>query len=312
VPDSDPTRLTAQRALHLDELGRAAEALQLLAADVGVATDPEALWVASRCNFDLGRFSEALELADSALAIDPDYVDALGLRVVLLYKLERLDEALESARRCVELDPEWPEAHRMLADVLGAVDRFEEATLHADQACSLDPSDTVGWVSLARLQVRQRRWHDAETSARAALSIDPDDDEAIVFFSLARFVNAGWRDRGRAEAVGTLVDALRSHPEQEQIRSILIDLALVRGVERRTMVGCALVTVLTGGAALPVIAVIWTSRAARLWMVLPADVRRLIRADRRGRRELRTAVALHALAWIGLLSLLTGGMVALL
>src|SRR5262249_42639665 len=58
-----------------------------------------------------GRLDEALTSYDRALAIRPDYVEALNNRGALLEDLKRPDDALASYDRAITLNPGYADAH---------------------------------------------------------------------------------------------------------------------------------------------------------------------------------------------------------
>jgi tetratricopeptide (TPR) repeat protein len=298
----------ADRADQLLSLGRASEALDVVSADPETATDADALVVASRCHHRLGQYERALTLAGAALGVDPERLGGRLMLAVSLLSLDRPVDALAPARRAVQQAPYHAGAHQVLARVLSDLGRFEEATIHANQARSLQPDDTAGWVTLARVQLAQQRWHDAAMSARAALALDPEDDEAKVLLGVAQFSGRG--RRGRVEAMETLVGALRDNPDQEHIRQLLIEVAWAGGPSLAAVAVWALIAAGTSGAGLLVMVVIWTVRAVRRWQTVPADVRRLIWADRQARWRVVIAGSALGLFWLGLLALLVGVVLA--
>ena len=57
------------------------------------------------------RFEEALASYDRAIALRPDYAEALTNRGVTLHDLKRFDEALASYARAIACAPDYAEAH---------------------------------------------------------------------------------------------------------------------------------------------------------------------------------------------------------
>jgi tetratricopeptide (TPR) repeat protein len=290
----------SDRADHLLALGRAQEALDLLLADGETARDSRALVAVSRCQHELGHYQQALDVAGAALAIDPDAVGGHLMRAISLLSLRWPVDALPPASRAVALAPEHAGGHRVMSWILAELGRFNEATAHAERARSLEPDDPAGWVALARVQLAQRRWHDAAMSARAALAIDPEDEDAKVALSIAQVAGRG--DRGRVEAMETLVGALRDNPDQEHIRELLFEVAWAGGVSIQMIMVWAVLAAATGGVGLVAILVIWSFGAVRRWRTVPPDVRRLIWADRRARWKIIVAASALALLWVALIA----------
>lgn len=86
---------------------------------------------------ELGRFPEALESYDRALAVRPNYPEALNNRGNALQQLGRLAEALESYDQTIALMPGMAEAYRNRGDVLKALGRPEDAANSYRQAVAL-------------------------------------------------------------------------------------------------------------------------------------------------------------------------------
>ena len=78
-------------------------------------------WAELRKNLD-----QALELADAAIAEDPDFFSYRDTRALVLARLERWQEAEESSRLAVELEPH-PIALDHLGDILWLRGKKEEA-----------------------------------------------------------------------------------------------------------------------------------------------------------------------------------------
>ena len=88
---------------------------------------------------ELKRFEEALASYDRALALRPDYVEALANRGVTLHELKRFEEALASYDRALAVRPDYAEAFVNRGVTLHELKRFEEALASYDRAIALRP-----------------------------------------------------------------------------------------------------------------------------------------------------------------------------
>ena len=88
---------------------------------------------------DLKRLDEALRSYDRALALKPDYVEALTNRGVVLADLKRSDEALQSYDRALALKPDDVEALYNRGTTLNGLQRHDEALEYYDRALALKP-----------------------------------------------------------------------------------------------------------------------------------------------------------------------------
>src|SRR5262245_19063678 len=107
LPDSFNRAVALYRAGHLDE----AEAL-CSAIVRAQAEDFHAFHLLAVVQWQLGRLHEALTSFDKALAIKPDYVEALINRGVTLHRLKRFEEALSSYDEALAVKPDYAEALR--------------------------------------------------------------------------------------------------------------------------------------------------------------------------------------------------------
>src|SRR6266581_4125601 len=86
-----------------------------------------------------GKFVEALNSLDQALALASDHVEALNSRGNVLMKLKRFTEALASYDRLVALKPDLPEAFHNRGRVLQQLGRLDDALGSYQRAVGLSP-----------------------------------------------------------------------------------------------------------------------------------------------------------------------------
>ena len=122
LSDSFNRAVALYRAGHLDE----AEAL-CSAIVRAQAEDFHAFHLLAVVQLQLGRLHEALTSFDKALAIKPDYAEALIDRGATLHNLQRFEEALASVDKALAVKPDHPEALYDRGITLQHLTRFEEA-----------------------------------------------------------------------------------------------------------------------------------------------------------------------------------------
>jgi len=151
------------------------------------------------------RYEAALRCFDRALAIDPEYADALFNRGLTLRKLGRPGEAIESFARSVCLQPR-PGAYVVLGDTLQAAERRAEAVEAYDAALTIDPGHEEGHLARVRALRGLRRFDRALDACRLALNLVPD--KAAVLHARGRILLA-LRRMDEAMADFTQAAALR-------------------------------------------------------------------------------------------------------
>ncbi len=85
-----------------------------------------------------GRFEEAMARYHEALAIDPDYSDAVHALAMVLADSDRLDEAIEWGKRLCELTPNDVLAHTSLSTFYQRKGLIPEAEAAGAKARMLD------------------------------------------------------------------------------------------------------------------------------------------------------------------------------
>src|SRR6266566_4352719 len=154
-----------------------------------------------------GKFDEALKPLDQALALAPDYVEALNNRGNVLLKLKRFAEALTSYDRLIALKPELPEAFNNRGIVLKEMDRPEDALQSYDRALALRPDYAEALHNRGNALQKLDRLDEALANFDQALALKPDYADA--FHNRGRVL----QQRGRLdEALGSYRQAVAFSP----------------------------------------------------------------------------------------------------
>jgi tetratricopeptide (TPR) repeat protein len=160
----------------------------------------------------LGRPDDALVAFETALARNPEYVEALVHRGVVLAELGRGDEAAQSfeqATRAQEGSGRFPRAvagrlanlHGQLGEAYADAGAPHEAVFEYRRALSLGPDFHDLRYRLGRHLVAGGRYLEAREELERVLRVRPDLDEARTTLGLARYLSgdtdgarAVWRD----------------------------------------------------------------------------------------------------------------------
>jgi tetratricopeptide (TPR) repeat protein len=120
----------------------------------------------------LGRYSDALADYDAALALKPDYVEALGNRGIVLQKLVRYQEALASYDQALALNPGYADASSNRGDTLQQLGRYDEALAGYGNALAIDPNHANAHFNEAQCRLLlgdfARGWKEYEWRWKAA------------------------------------------------------------------------------------------------------------------------------------------------
>lgn len=126
-------------------------------------------------------FARALELAESALKLDPDFAEAHGARAHALFNSWNWAEADREFQTALRLDPESPTILQLYGIYLATQRRFDEAMKALKRAEDLSPVSGLIATSQCRVAFYAKRYDDAIAACKRALVIDPARRETNTF-----------------------------------------------------------------------------------------------------------------------------------
>jgi tetratricopeptide (TPR) repeat protein len=121
-----------------------------------------------------GQFAEAERRYRQILARNPNHVDSLHLRGVILYEAGRLAEALDLISKAIALNDRVANFHCNMGLVLFALGRREAAVAHYMRAIALEPGHALSYNNLGNALTEMRRLQEGEASLRRAIELKPD------------------------------------------------------------------------------------------------------------------------------------------
>jgi len=133
-----------------------------------------------------GRFDEAVERFQRALAIDPAHELSYEMLGNMAAARGRFEEANEFFRTAIEIVPEYASAHRNLAASLQRLGRSEEAELHLRRAAAGDASPAQRCYDWGRYLLDHGHAKLAIAPLECALASDPDHAGARRLLQRAR------------------------------------------------------------------------------------------------------------------------------
>lgn len=175
VLDEQPDHATALHYLGLiaQQTGRSSEARELLQRSIEIEpADPRAHNHLGQVLFALDRRAEAIASFEQALVLDPEHTDAMN-NLANLIKTRDLDRAIALYRRVLELRPEASHAAYNLANALQSDDQYGAAQLLFERAIQLDENNHLAHHNLGVLLEQQGRFDAAMTHYHAARRINP-------------------------------------------------------------------------------------------------------------------------------------------
>jgi predicted TPR repeat methyltransferase len=160
--------------------GRLKEALG--AFDFALALKPDftdALWKRAAALAQLNRPAEAVTALDPFLALRPDHADGWNNRGAVLISIGRVDDALASFDRALAIQPQLIEALSNRSTMLHELKRFDEALGACDALVELAPYLAAGWNNRGNVLAALDRYDEAIQSYDKALAIEPGLPAAV-------------------------------------------------------------------------------------------------------------------------------------
>ncbi|WP_433283636.1 tetratricopeptide repeat protein [Micromonospora sp. CA-244673] len=175
APDQSAADGYVQRAQLLAELGRYDEAAEEL--DGALATDPgnaEALTMLARVHLAAGRPAEALPVAEAAVAAAPGALSPLVARGFALTDLGRWKAAASAGDDILARGPDDAYAQRSAAAILAGARNGQPALNAAWRGVELAPETAQAHLVLGLVAARLELYDLAERAYREALRLDPE------------------------------------------------------------------------------------------------------------------------------------------
>lgn len=142
------------------------------------------------------RFSEADQESELALAMTPDDPQILVLRTRVLQRAGQQDGALELAQKAVALAPNWEQPYYLAGVSLYFIRRYPEAAQNLARAVELNPSSARALFLEAIALANQGKRDEAEQCLRRAISLQPKNAR---FHCHLGILLAGENEYGKAE-----------------------------------------------------------------------------------------------------------------
>lgn len=170
----------------------------ITASDRAIAIDPKAASAyAHKSNAlrALGRFGEAVEVAQAGIDLEPANGQPLTALASAYNAMRRPHDALEVGYRAVQRDPTYGSAHITLAFSLQNLGRFPEALDGFRRGVELDPTFTRAWIFYGQALRRARQLPQALDAFDEALKREPANVEflaerGMTLVELKRFADA--------------------------------------------------------------------------------------------------------------------------
>jgi serine/threonine protein kinase len=140
---------------------------------------PEEWLEEGNAHYNAGRYQEAIAAYDSAITLDPMYIDAYNNRGWTHYELEKYQKAIADYSSAIELNPNfcWPYNNRGLA--YADLDQYQRAIVDYNKAIELDPNEATAYYNRGDAYYALKEYEKAIADYDCALQLNPH--EAVVY-----------------------------------------------------------------------------------------------------------------------------------
>ena len=122
----------------------------------------------------VGRFDEASRDIERALALNPNYSDALALQAIIAVAQNEKEKAHDLAQRAVTADPKSATALIALSYAQQANFDLEAALNSLQRAVQSEPNNALAWARLAELWLSFAQLDEALNAAKRAVALNPN------------------------------------------------------------------------------------------------------------------------------------------
>jgi len=198
--DPDDPEVHFRLGVVLTELGETDSAMASFEESIDLAASPDAYVLLGVLLSGAGRNSEAVAQYESALALDPESVDARYNLGVEWGKQGRWEAAAAEYRAALEHDPDHVEAANNLGAALLAQGQVDDAVGYFERVLRLDPADVEARGNWATALTAQGKIGEAVVVLEDGLERAPDTPSLGNHLAWLRAVapDEQWRDAAQA------------------------------------------------------------------------------------------------------------------
>jgi tetratricopeptide (TPR) repeat protein len=120
-----------------------------------------------------GDLPAAVQAYKDALAVDPNYADALGDYASVLALEQNWPAAAQMFERAIQARSDDSLVHTNYARVLIELDKHDQARKELDEAFRIDPKNRVALVALANMEIKEARYDKAIGYFERAITLYP-------------------------------------------------------------------------------------------------------------------------------------------
>lgn len=139
--------------------------------------DKELYLFAGKLALKLGKVDEGVEHLRQAIALDPEYMEAIYTLVSYFHAQEQDDEVLELAEMVVESGDDWAGLYPMVAEAYERTENYKQATVYYEKAYSSFKDDVVFLKKYALFLIEEGKREHALEIIKELQVLEPENPE---------------------------------------------------------------------------------------------------------------------------------------
>ena len=134
----------------------------------------EALYHQAAQAYGKGNQTEALQLANQALAADQNNYKAYSLKGIILAFAGSPEEGIAAVQKSLEIDPSYTQAYFDMAMAQKLGKHYDESIFYFQKVLDVDPKNTWSYYGIATNYADKREKAHALEYLQKAMALDPD------------------------------------------------------------------------------------------------------------------------------------------
>ncbi len=168
----------------------------------------DALYNSGNAHRELKEYNKALEAYRTTITLDPSYINAYNDLGLVYQYLGKFEEAVEQFMLALELDPVRSDIYLNLANAYQSLGEYDDACLAIQNSLAIAPENSKAYNNLGTVYYAQENYTDAEEVFRQALALDSNSVQAVYNLGLVR------HEQGEFEEAARMFDQALSHIQQ--------------------------------------------------------------------------------------------------
>jgi len=135
--------------------------------------------------YQFGRVEASISMLRTTIEIQPEFIEAYSTLAMIYFRDRKIDESIEIFQQITQLQPDHPDAYLNLGAALAQQNRLDEAIEVFQQAIKIEPNFSDAHFSLGVTLLKQDKQSQSIDSLQQAIQFKPNYPEAYFYLGIA-------------------------------------------------------------------------------------------------------------------------------